>query len=668
MSSTPLVSVLIRTKDRKALLLEAVQSVLAQSHSPLEILIVNDGGADHAAALPVLEADSGRTLRWLDNRGSGRSAAANTALDAATGSYCVFLDDDDWFDPLHIASLVETCEARPEHLVAYSATRTVMAESGTTDTEAFTSSFDATRLLTENYIPIHAALFSRKLITLGCRFDTAFDRYEDWDFWLQALQHSTFIHVPVCTANYRIAQGSGFGVQSEQDQQHRLALYRKWLPRWNDAQLIAVLDRSRAWRMLAGTQAELADKTNYVALLREQEAVMIRELAERAGVIQKQGGQLAIAHQDKLDTENTLRLTASQLDTERERVAEHAGVIQKLSGQLAIAEQHRLDTENTLRIAEQHRLDTENTLRIAEQDRLDTENTLLMTASQLDTERERVAALNVDLDLIYNSRSWKLTKPLRLFTKVRYFLRTEGLGSVMRRARFKLFRRAPQLPSAHASPPVSAGYHALRFVVHAKPLISIVIPVYNKHQYTFNCLKAVLANSVEQHYEVIVVDDCSSDETAAMLAGIEGITVIRNETNRGYIHSCNTGARAARGEYLLLFNNDTEPQPQWLSALVNTFRDFPDAGMVGAKLLFADGTLQEAGGIVWRDGSAWNYGRNDDPNKPEYSWCRQVDYCSGACLLRRHRPGIQGARSRQKSVLPAARAGDSFRRRQQRHR
>ena len=112
-----------------------------------------------------------------------------------------------------------------------------------------------------------------------------------------------------------------------------------------------------------------------------------------------------------------------------------------------------------------------------------------------------------------------------------------------------------------------------------------------------------------------------------------GVIYLHNETNSGFIASCNRGAEAARGKYLVFLNNDTLVQPGWLSALLGTFAEEPRAGIVGSKLLYPDGRLQEAGGIIWRDGSGWNYGKSDDPEKPKYNYLREVDYCSAAALM-----------------------------------
>ncbi len=103
--------------------------------------------------------------------------------------------------------------------------------------------------------------------------------------------------------------------------------------------------------------------------------------------------------------------------------------------------------------------------------------------------------------------------------------------------------------------------------------------------------------------------------------------------NLGFIGACNHAAGFARGEFLLFLNNDTEVRPGWLDALLALLRARPDAGAAGSKLLFPDGRLQEAGGIIWRDATGANYGRGDDPAKPEYNYVREVDYCSGASLM-----------------------------------
>ena len=274
------------------------------------------------------------------------------------------------------------------------------------------------------------------------------------------------------------------------------------------------------------------------------------------------------------------------------------------------------------------------------QDLFQTKQQLMLSATnlertrlELELEKSITAALRKDLAIIMQSRSWKVTRPLRTFARALHLLRSYGPVGFGKRVLQKFVYSPPPLPAALAALPQPGQQHPLEFAAVTAPRVSIIIPVYNKSEYTFHCLKSVLANSTGQSYEVIVIDDGSSDDTQQMLGDISGITVIRNDTNLGFIGSCNRAAQAAHGEFLLMLNNDTEVQAGWLDALLGTFVDKPDAGLVGAKLLFANGTLQEAGGIVWQDGSAWNYGRNDDPNKPEYSYLRAVDYCSGACIL-----------------------------------
>ena len=167
----------------------------------------------------------------------------------------------------------------------------------------------------------------------------------------------------------------------------------------------------------------------------------------------------------------------------------------------------------------------------------------------------------------------------------------------------------------------------------AHPDVSIVIPVYNQFAYTYACLKSIAKNSGDVSYEVIIADDCSTDLTQDIQKAISGIRVVRNKENLRFLLNCNHAAKKAKGKYILFLNNDTQVMQNWLQPLITLIERDEKIGMVGSKLIYPDGRLQEAGGILWKDGSAWNYGHLDDPTKPEYNYVKETDYISGAAIM-----------------------------------
>lgn len=166
------------------------------------------------------------------------------------------------------------------------------------------------------------------------------------------------------------------------------------------------------------------------------------------------------------------------------------------------------------------------------------------------------------------------------------------------------------------------------------PIVSIIIPVYNKYLYTFNCLNSIAKNIDSSiAFEILVIDDCSTDETEEQLKKVFGIRILRNSENLGFLRSCNIGASQAKGKYLYFLNNDTQILPNCLESLLSSIENAQLIGAIGSKLLYPSGKLQEAGCIIWQDATGWNYGRLDSADQPEYNYVREVDYCSGASLL-----------------------------------
>lgn len=165
-----------------------------------------------------------------------------------------------------------------------------------------------------------------------------------------------------------------------------------------------------------------------------------------------------------------------------------------------------------------------------------------------------------------------------------------------------------------------------------KPKISIIVPAYNKFNLTYHCIASIALAFNKTSYEVILADDNSSDETSDAENIIKNLIVSRNPENLRFLKSCNRASDIAKGQYILMLNNDTEVTSYWLDELVEKFDSDDSIAMTGSKLLNLDGTMQEAGGIVWDNGQPWNVGRDLDPLAPEFNYARDVDYLTGAAM------------------------------------
>ena len=177
-----------------------------------------------------------------------------------------------------------------------------------------------------------------------------------------------------------------------------------------------------------------------------------------------------------------------------------------------------------------------------------------------------------------------------------------------------------------------AGSERLAFPEVGSPRLSVLVVTFGKVEFTLRCLRALLEHG-GLPFELTVVDNASSDATGRLLDRLDHVRVIRNTENVHFLKACNQAAREATAPLLLLLNNDAFVTAGAIPALVAAIDADPRAGAVAAKLVWPDGRLQEAGSILWSDGSAQGYGRGDDPARGEYGFAREIDFGSGAALL-----------------------------------
>ena len=288
--------------------------------------------------------------------------------------------------------------------------------------------------------------------------------------------------------------------------------------------------------------------------------------------------------------------------------------------------------------------------------RLNRQNELIRSLrKQLEAKEREFADLKWLFEQFLQSPSWRLTRPIRWLAKTFRLIRYRILGQslpaeegparpepdrvsiekepseVEAQSPFELKRLFTDLYRVQLQSFLTSNA-ILQLPQADNPEISVLLVLFNRAELTFACLRALAENHSER-MEIIIVDNNSRDETTLLLDRLRGVRIIRNAENRNFLLAVNQAAKEARGDYVLLLNNDAQVLPGTLHCALKTIRSAPDIGAVGARLILLDGTLQEAGSIIWRDGSCLGYGRGDNPFAPMYMFRRDVDYCSGAFLL-----------------------------------
>jgi GT2 family glycosyltransferase len=228
--------------------------------------------------------------------------------------------------------------------------------------------------------------------------------------------------------------------------------------------------------------------------------------------------------------------------------------------------------------------------------------------------------------------------------RIRRVFRQEGWPGVAWRLRARLGWLGLSAPAARLPPlrrpdlvtigagPLEAFAAGISLPAAPEPLVSVLVPALDHVERTLRCLAAMSRHPPAASFEVVAVDDGATGDTPRLLPLVPNLVCLRSEVRQGFARSVNRAARAARGRFLLLLDDDAQVQPGWLDELVAAFED-PEVGIAGSKLVDPSGRLQEAGVVLRSDGAVEPVGRDDDPRSPEYEVIREVDHCSRASLM-----------------------------------
>jgi glycosyltransferase involved in cell wall biosynthesis len=271
--NTPLVSIIVRTKDRPKLLRNALGSIAGQTYRQIEVILVNDGGCD----FDVEELKSilgGISLNYIRlERNTGRAHAGNVGIENAKGEYIGFLDDDDVFYPEHVETLITFLE-QSDYKIAYSDSLMVYKEYNPQTQEMadvkkemiYSQDFDYDTLLFENFIPFMCLLFDREVLSMSGGLDKNLELYEDWDLLIRVGEKFPFYHIRKTTADY-VQWSSAIQIsQKNKDinflRESYLRLFDKHITKFTPESIYSF--KSRVYDIIKGKETHIRDIETFV--------------------------------------------------------------------------------------------------------------------------------------------------------------------------------------------------------------------------------------------------------------------------------------------------------------------------------------------------------------------------------------------------------------------
>lgn len=525
------VDVLIRSTGRPELQ-KALHSLALQSHTALHVYVADAAAVDLQVngpfPFPLEMVKTGQKM--------SRSEAANALLNESKSAYALFLDEDDWLLPKHIENLVNVLEADPQAVMAYSDTRCVQLDDDGQEVvlREYVNDYSAVHLMLENYIPIHAGLFRRTPQTRKCIFDTNFDLFEDWDYWLQLQQIGFFVHVHDLTAIYRIHGESGAGVFFDKKDEALDAL-RQVLQKWKDI-----------W-----TPDQLQELWGY---------------SRQISALQKLNLQLNESiHQEQEENKQTKLQMEAHHAQERE-------LYDKKIAQLTYAYGEAVDgyEKKIAQLAETH-------------------------AKAVDGYEQEIAKIErlrkVEIQRFENSLSWRITKPLRwmssrirslsgpLLSLLTYLYKSDALypvlkwvpSSLKRKVRNQLIYFSNKERIESQSVPLNA-----KVVGSDSPKVSIIIPVYNHFNYLRQCIESALSQTY-QNKEIILIDDLSTDPAVISLledySKLPGVKLLRNHENLGISETQNRAIIESSGSIIAFLDCDDFLAPEAIAKCIENWEN-----------------------------------------------------------------------------------------------